>query len=756
MPHLAYILRPPLAPHHLWGIAGALALLAIFVYARNMRRQPLVSSVLLLMRLSVIATLTYLLMGPSALPPAASADARPPLHVYLDSSASMLTADVRGQPRIRFAIDRWLGDEQLDKLRANFDVQLFTFDTATLPLSQRDLKMDAARIATGKSSFIAENLRQAVVDISASSQQATMLVLSDGRDSQGEPLAQVAAIARSRGTVIHAVAMGGKTAQQDIALSASLSQRFLIAREPGAISIRIRQTGLDQTATLLRIRQGGEVVTQPVNFGGQREVEITLPIMHETPGVYEYALTVDPAPGEIETGNNSRTLFAEVTGERIKVLLLEGEPYWDTKYLAQSLRKDASIELTHITQMTAGRQSRIVTRGEGEAVAAVPSRAEDLAKFNVVILGRSIERVMSAEQASLLPAFVNEHGGHLILARGQPYDAAAPAGMALARSWSVLEPVIWSRSGALLYDLAWELTPTGVSEPCFAFDSIDLTAQRAVPSLRAYSAMAAIERIKPAAQVLANAVPHGGNPGGGPAGAATQPALVRMQVGSGHVVAILGEGLWQWSQLPPRLKQYDGMYDLFWSNLVRSLAMGGRFQPNQEVSLEVGAIGGRLGDPVLITAITRTLPRDDDYAPKIRVIDPAGKTHEPAVQKLPGGTRHQAAFKPELAGVYEVRLDAAPLKPSPQERKFSVYHEDIERLESSADPEAMRTLAEQTGGRFFTPDEAADLPAQLARALAAQITPNQPEYVWNRGFVLALLLIWTGLEWLARRGVGLL
>jgi hypothetical protein len=172
--------------------------------------------------------------------------------------------------------------------------------------------------------------------------------------------------------------------------------------------------------------------------------------------------------------------------------------------------------------------------------------------------------------------------------------------------------------------------------------------------------------------------------------------------------------------------------------------------------LELSTTNARLADPVTITVITRIMPRDFDYAPKITVTDPAGKQHEPAVRKLTGGTRYQATYKPAQTGVHQVQLDASPLKPSPQERKFSVYYEDIERLESSADPDGMRTLAEQSGGSFFTPDEAAELPAQLARSLAAQIKPNQPEYVWNQGFVLALLLIWTGLEWLARRGVGLL
>jgi len=755
---LAYIWRSELAPQHVVGVAAVLSLLAMVVYVRNMKRQPVASVLLLLMRLSIIAALAAVLMGPSVLPPSAPTTAKPPLHIYIDTSGSMLTDDVQGQPRIAFALSRWLGDEQLAKLSEQYSVKLFGFDAAIQPLSPLNLKKPVDQFASGRTSLIAQNLRQAIYDVPSASDGSggAILVLSDGHDSRAEPIAQVASLARSRIIAIHAAAFGGKTLQQDLALSASLQQRFLMAKEPGTIAVKVRQTGLGEARTLLHVRQGAEHTTQPIAFNGQREVEVMLPIKHDQAGTYEYTLSLDAAVGETELGNNARTLFAEVSAERIKVLLLEGEPYWDTKYLAQSLRKDASIELTHITQVSTTKQSKIITRGAAASAAMLPTKPEDLAKYNVVILGRGIEHLLDLTVAKLLPAYVDQHGGHVIFARGQPYDPASAIGKEIAREWSAMEPVVWGAApGArgVMRDASLVLTPIGKVEPCFAFDAIKVDADEALAALEAFNVLPIVESTKLSAHVLARAVSHGAA-GAGDAESAP-PALVRMQVGAGHVVAVLGEGLWQWSQLPPTLKKYDGLYDTFWSNLVRSLAMGSRFQPNQDVSLELSATNARLGDPLTVTLVTRTPPRDD-WRPMLKVVDPAGTTHELSPRKLTGGTRQQATFKPETTGVYTVTLDAAPLIPARQEKKFSVFFEDVERLESSADPDALRALAEQSGGLFFTADQAGELPGQLTRLRAAQVTPDRLEYVWNTGFVLALLLIWTGMEWLARRGVGLI
>src|SRR5690606_25356870 len=77
---------------------------------------------------------------------------------------------------------------------------------------------------------------------------------------------------------------------------------------------------------------------------------------------YQVVATPVPLPGETESelqdvylGNNSRWVFLQVSTDRIKVAMFEGEPYWDTKFLARVLREDPQVELTSIYSLASGR-----------------------------------------------------------------------------------------------------------------------------------------------------------------------------------------------------------------------------------------------------------------------------------------------------------------------------------------------------------------------------------------------------------------
>ena len=94
------------------GSALVVAILAAVVYGRACGARPVAGALLLAMRLMLVAAVTVLLLGPSVRPSPSSAPGRSTLHILLDTSASMQTADVTGQPRYEVAAQRWLSDAQ--------------------------------------------------------------------------------------------------------------------------------------------------------------------------------------------------------------------------------------------------------------------------------------------------------------------------------------------------------------------------------------------------------------------------------------------------------------------------------------------------------------------------------------------------------------------------------------------------------------------------------------------------------------------
>ena len=114
----------------------------------------------------------------------------------------------------------------------------------------------------------------------------------------------------------------------------------------------------------------------------------------------------------------------------------------------------------------------------------------------------------------------------------------------------------------------------------------------------------------------------------------------------------------------------------------------------------------------------------------------------------------QYTIHPLVVGINETDPGDEPLKAL--ETKFTAYDGNTELLRTAADPALMQALAADSGGQVLSPDDPNALLDVLANQRAARVVPPVPEFVWDRGWVMALLLAWIGLEWIIRKKGGLL
>ena len=744
------IWRPYFEPVAVLLAGGVLALLAVFVCVRTWRNNAPLCLGMLVVRLIVIAALVGVLMGPSHLPEVTQSPTKPTLTVLLDTSGSMQTEDMEAQPRYEFAINQWLSDERIKDLNDQFQIDLITFDTKVKQARVDALDPDANTAATARRSNIVDTVQQTIARLPKSADGSAVLMITDGKDSENKSLQPTVTLAKERSIPVHTVTLGGASLTRDVALVAVPAQPYLLAGEPGIIDVRVVQNAADNAQTVVHLKTGDEQTSHPVQFEGQREVRLKLPIQHDEPGTYEYEVWCEPVQGEIEEVNNRQLVFVDTTASRFRVLLIEGQPYWDTKFIAQSLRKDERVELVQITQVTEAKQEIVVSRADPKT-ARLPKTLEEFAQYDVVILGGSIERVLPEHLVAQLPAYVRDHGGGVVFARGRAYDTDSVLGRRVGRELSVLEPVVWGRGSLTQQEIT--VMPAGVSHPSLSF-----LQEKAQGDTSSYAALLpqlkrlpVVEREKDSALVLASTRARG-NVGPG------QPVVVTMPYASGQVVAVLGEGLWRWSMLARRNPDLAGVYDQFWSNMIRWLAMGSGYTPGQDVSLRLGSRGVQVGEEMRAEFSSRDPALLEDYA--LELEGPDGQTQ--ALAMIGNDTiRRYAIAQPDKPGVYTVRAKPTgqstdPSTPNMLQARFSVYDIDLERLESAAMPGPMRMLAERTGGEALNPYEPEALGQVLQRYLAMMSLPPQPTYIWDKGIFLFLLLFIAGFEWIARKLGGML
>jgi hypothetical protein len=737
------IWRPVIAPLQVAFFAIVLVALATFAYWRGSARNRPASLVLWLIRLIAVVVMAILLLGPSTAPPPDSGSQRVELSMVLDVSDSMRTDDCQGLTRIDAARRDWLNFSQIQRFNERCNLQFYTLGEDLASQAWEEMDNDADWLAERRATYLARNLAKAIQS-QARGRDAALLVLSDGHDSEDAMPEPVADLARSRGVPVYTVTFGESAQQQDLMLVAVPLQDYLLPNEPGALLVKVYQFGLPNAQTTLHLRQGDTVQSVPIEFQGKSVVELQLEIRQSEEGQYEYELEAEPVAAEVETQNNRQRVFCQVQEKRLRVLVLEGQPFWDTKFIAQSLRKDERIELTQITQVSPENRETLVSRTGGQE-AKIPSSLAEWAEYDVVIVGNQLQNMLDANLGQQLRDFVMREGGHLVFARGRCYDPEASGGAAMRNALAEVEPVNWA--GTL--ENATQVAPEGaaLAGSWFAQQKLGMDPRQVFRELPPLDRIHAVRRVKPAARTLLSAVTDRGE---------SQPAMLTMPAGRGQVVALLGNGSWRWSLRPPTDPAQSSFYDIFWSNLVRWLVMGGDFQPGQQVTLRLSHQSLRLEEELMVEVVFKN-PEAARRPWTVTWQDSEGQARDLALTQVPGQSpRFRATIRPGQVGVHAVRLRAPEIAEADQSRNFNVYEMNLERLDTSARPGFLRTLAENSGGQVLAVDQPEQLLAAIERQMVARTVPPEPEYVWDHWLFMLALLSWIGVEWILRRTAGFL
>lgn len=719
-------------------LLSAIAVGAYLRAAAAHRRHP---RLLLAFRLGLLGALLLLLLGPSRLPAARTTPERPTLEIWLDTSASMAATDMDGESRYDFAVKHWLDGGHLARLAEDRDLRFYAVAESAQERALSELAAPAAEQATGSATHLVDALYRRLSGMHGESSHS-LLLLSDGHDSNDASPAPLLEAARRAEVPVHTVALGGPRLERDLGLLALPRQDYLLPDEAGSIQVEITPSNAGRIRTTLRVTSGGMMKDYPIRFDGDRTISVDVPVSHQDPGLYEYAFSVDPIPGEIEERNNHQTLYVEVTARRFRVLILEGEPYWDTKFLAQALRRDERIELVQLSQISAARRETLVTRLGNDLHPELPADMDSLSRFDVVILGRSVERVAGAAWLDMLPDYVGRHGGRLILARGPLTYDRDQAGAATPGNLRVLEPVHWGKGR--VEDVLLKPEPAGRLCPPLQFaesQEYNELVYRNMPRLES----AWQSTPKHAARVLASFELADGSAG--------PPALATLDYGSGKVFAVLGDGLWRWRLLDREKKEWGGVFEQFWRSTVRWMVAAGDLHPQQDATIRLAPRHAQKGEPVRVQVSVRNADLAD--ALRMRLSAPDGSVSDVALQQEDGhALRLHALVTPEQSGVYRLALDGPAMDPPRLETCFDAYELDAERLQSSAQPGRMRRLARETGGAYLDPRRPEQLGPMLERRLAAREVPLRPEYVWNQALIMVCILSGAGAEWIARRKWG--
>ena len=743
MPHIIF---DPLIPLSLWFplLLTVAALLAGYGWSS---RKRLIGrrrrGILTLM--SVAAALPLMvLLNPTWTEPIPPPPGKPLLTILVDQSASMDIRDVStGRSRYEEAVE--LATAATRQFESKYEVRFLGFDKEAKNTTAEDL---ASQKPDGDVTDLATALEQSFA--AEQPQGQFVFLLSDGTHNHGTlaRLRDVLTKARAMATPIFTRTLTGTSEVNDLELELGLSQEIAFAAQNVPVTVNLRQRGSSAKSAHVSLKLDGQTLeSRDVEVSADAALRTTWTVTQPHNGLYRYEFSVDPLPGEVTVVNNSATLLLRVVDEPVRVLLLEGKPYWDTKYLVRTLSADPSIELTGVVQIAEGRLHHrkifsVTNDGEEnpnvkaddwtiETDAAQFLTEEDrLAPYQIVVLGRDADVFLSETALVRLKKWLTAGTGSLVCFRGSPTSQ-------INERLGQLLPVRWEPPQEARFRL--QMTPAGQALRWLtASDEVDDPLQ-GMPSLAAVTTPGTL---KPLAVVLA-ATEEGG-----------QSALTYQPVGNGRVVVVEGAGMWRWAFLPPTFQDRDELYATLWRSLVRWLVSNVGLLPSQDLALRTDTTTFSTDE----AATAMLLVREDRIGepPEVELSGEAlDKPRRVTPVPAGGSGQYRLVFGRLPEGHYRAQVtdgtdDIAGLA------EFNVRGNLRERLDIAPQPEIMQLIATRSGGVEFSGDDWTVLARHLDEHLTRIHPPRSVQTpLWDRYWVLLGIVTFWAVSWSLRRSSGL-
>ncbi|MEM6564961.1 MAG: hypothetical protein AAF665_10970 [Pseudomonadota bacterium] len=453
----------------------------------------------------------------------------------------------------------------------------------------------------------------------------TELMTSVSKALAEEPRARVAGvIALSDGQVHDAdlpldlpapmhLLLSGKQTDWDRRLSIRNAPAFAIIGEPVTLTLRVEDMG-DAPAGAVRAPlqisvDGGPPQDFQVPLGEDIELPVTLP--HGGRNVIQF--TVPTADGELTDRNNTALIQMNGVRDRLRVLLVSGEPHPGGRTWRNLLKSDSSVDLVHFTILRPPEKQDGVPVSELSLI-AFPTRElflEKIDDFDLIIFDRYKRRgILPSLYLDNVADYV-EQGGAVLVAAGPDFAAAD----SIYRS--PLAPILPAAPTARVLDQPFrpQVTDLGLRHPV----STDLPGGGDWGRWLRHIDVAGVE---------GDVVMSGVN---------DRPLLILDRVGEGRVALLASDHAWLWN------RGYEGGGPQL--ELLRRLAHWMMKEPElEEEALTAHATGQTM-------RIQRRTLGDD--VPQVKITGPLGNVSELALEQVRPGL-YEGVFEGPEIGLYRL------------------------------------------------------------------------------------------------------
>ena len=730
----------------LGGLAALAAIAASVVTWRSYTQvrgnsQPIHRLILTVVRLAAFAVLAFCLMQPvlilSSVVPQQNF-----LGVLIDESRSMRIADTDETPRLQFVQEQLASTDAPLRAALNerFSLRFFGFASETDRLDVvNELTYDGTRTHLGQALGRAHD---ELSDVPLSG----LVVVTDGADNAAEGLAESLLPVQAAGVPVFTVGLGREEFDRDIQLGRVDTPRRVLRGASLVTDVVVSHRGYEGERVTVQVEDEGRIVgSEDVTLGDDDDlqtVRLRFTAGEEGPRLFTFRVT--PQPGEMVTQNNVRDSLIVVDDRREKILYFEGEPRFEVKFLRRAVEDDENLQVVILQRTAENKFMRFNVDGPDDLVGGFPTTRGELYDYSGLVLGSIEANYFTPDQLRMISDFVNHRGGGLLMLGGR--RAFAEGGYAGTPVADVLPVVLDDAAGdgdeSFFTEIAVETTRVGATHVATQIADTEEASEARWRELPPITVVNPITEVKPGATTLLT----------GPGGDLVLLAFQRY--GAGKSLAFPVQDSWTW-QMHADIDVDDMTHETYWRRLLRWLVDGvpdqvsidlpaDRVQPEETVEI-LAAVGDgnfeELNNSLVLATITHP---DGDF------------TDLPMEWTAQRDGEYRTSFTPSAEGFYEVRVEAM-LGDEPLGEAVAhvqVAPSDAEFYDSTMRAPLLERIAEDTGGRFYTPETVGTL-ADDIQYVGGGVTVVEEHDLWDMPALLLLLAALVLGEWGFRRFRGL-
>ena len=309
--------------------------------------------------------------------------------------------------------------EQLAETETEITAALEALRTSSAPVETVIVRVDDGQGEGGeRGTLLLSALAEAASEVSQD-RIAGAILITDGQVHDVEVLPGFDA-------PVHVV-LTGQPNEWDLRLVIETAPAFAIVGEPVELTLRVEALGRAPNASLgtapLYLSLNGD---DPVEFEVPVGETVTIPMELARGGMNVLQLSLDAVADELTDRNNSAIVSINGIRDRLRVLLVSGEPYAGERTWRNLLKADSSVDLVHFTILRPPEKQDGVPVFELSLI-AFPHRElfmDKVDEFDLIIFDRYRHRgILPTPYLENINRYVRD-GGALLIASGPAFAGA--------------------------------------------------------------------------------------------------------------------------------------------------------------------------------------------------------------------------------------------------------------------------------------------------------------------------------------------